>query len=124
MRLFLVLLLVLSGCTASKFNEAQHHLDEGRLAEGYAMFLELAKAGDSRSQFYVGSMLVRGRGVPRDCEAGLRWLYSSSELGESSASFAIYVLAKSHIHECKINDIELSQKYKLLAKEQGYKFRE
>lgn len=115
--------LTVHAAEPDKFGTAQLLLTEEKYEEAYEIFSELASNGHPRSQYHAGSMLVRGRGVAKNCEDGIAMLKKSSKNGYGNASFAIHVLAKNDSETfCGIGDKKMAIKYREIATRQGYEF--
>ncbi len=60
--------------------------------EIFALFLDQAKAGNPRAQFYIGVAYTTGVGVARDPAKALEWIRAAAELGVTSAQGSLGLL--------------------------------
>lgn len=58
---------------------ADEHYKAERYEQAFKFYLELAKYNDKFSQYRVGSMYARGRGVEQDMAEAYAWTYVASE---------------------------------------------
>lgn len=77
--LALALLLFLTACTSTGFEEAMKDYEAHRYTKAFQKFIDLGKNGDKRAQFYVGRMLHLGEGVAQDKFAAFLWYRKSAE---------------------------------------------
>src|SRR3990167_2513064 len=69
------------------YDRARALLKANKLAEAFAAYEDLARAGDVQCQIYVGWMLHEGQGVPRDKERALGWFERAATLGSKEGAF-------------------------------------
>lgn len=75
-----------------------------------ASLKEKAQQGHPEAKFLLGSYMVRGEGMPQDCDDGIKWLTDASEDGVEGASLA---LSKMYANGflCNITDKEKANYY-------------
>ena len=69
----------------SRFNEAFEAFMAGSYNTAYEVFLELAEAGSSVCQYYLGVMLLEGKGALQDFGLAHMWLNIASSQGHDKA---------------------------------------
>ena len=68
-----------------RFNEAFEAFMGGSLHTAYEGFLELAEAGSSVCQYYLGVMFLEGKGALQDFGLAHMWLNIASSRGHNKA---------------------------------------
>ena len=66
---------------------AQRSFDKKRFTEAFALYEDLAKAGDPRCQVLVGWMYNEGLGVKRDKEKAVNWFERAASMGSKEGAF-------------------------------------
>jgi hypothetical protein len=79
------LTLICAGAIIWRFVHAQ--LNNRQLAKQAATYRIRAEQGDAESQFKLGSMYSRGKGVPQDYGEAVRWYRKSAEQGYAKAEY-------------------------------------
>lgn len=120
MKRYLLLLVLLSGCANNPEVLPEEGIAKDNAKKEVELFLFNAEKGDPVAQYHYGSVLVRAKGVKRDCKQGVEWLIKSSKNGNAKASFALSVINKQTAMKCGLQNIEESEKYRQIAIEQGY----
>jgi len=69
-----------------EFNKTFSAFMSGEFDAAYSGFLEMAKAGSSVCQYYLGLMFLRGKGVLQDYCLAHMWLNVASSRGHDKAS--------------------------------------
>lgn len=69
------------------YRTAHELLDQSRYAEAFAIYEDLAKAGDPQSQVFLGWMYHEGLGVTKDAEKALGWFERAASLGSKEGAF-------------------------------------
>ena len=69
----------------SRFNEAFEAFMAGSYNTAHEVFLELAEAGSSVCQYYLGVMLLEGKGALQDFGLAHMWLNIASSQGHDKA---------------------------------------
>ena len=69
----------------SRFNEAFEAFMAGSYNTAYEVFLELAEAGSSVCQYYLGVMFLEGKGALQDFGLAHMWLNIASSRGHDKA---------------------------------------
>jgi TPR repeat protein len=62
---------------------------DGNYVAAMSNFRPLAEGGDARSQFYVGTLYLDGRSVPRDPRIAASWFEMAARRGDVDAAFAL-----------------------------------
>ena len=74
------------GHAIAQTNLGEHLLNDGRLEEGFEMFMLSAEQGYTQSEFYVGIMIMeKGEGVPANREEARRWWERAAAKGHEGA---------------------------------------
>lgn len=92
--------------------------NEGRFSDAFPVFEELAETGNVEATCGLADMYLRGEGVGKDVENGLRLLRCAVDLGHANAAFNLGALHRTGADGVPI-DISLSKKFFLRAKELG-----
>lgn len=83
----LVTMVALAGggtpARADRFEDALLDYRRGEYGESFASFEKLAKQGDARAQFWIGTMWYHGRGKPQNFKEAYRWYLRSAYLGNA-----------------------------------------
>lgn len=66
-------------------HKAQQRYESGDFSDAFRLFEQAAKAGNSRAQFQVGFMCLKGQGTDRDFSSSARWLRKSANNGNAEA---------------------------------------
>ncbi|MFL5346518.1 MAG: tetratricopeptide repeat protein [Hyalangium sp.] len=74
------------------FAQASRLLERGRIAEAFRLFLEAAKAGNSRAQLTVGYLYDTGQGVSRSRTQAMSWYRRAVRQGDAAAANNIATL--------------------------------
>lgn len=69
----------------SRFNQAFEAFMAGSYNTAYEVFLELAEAGSSVCQYYLGVMFLEGKGALQDFGLAHMWLNIASSRGHDKA---------------------------------------
>lgn len=69
------------------YDRARELVKANRFGEAFAIYEELARAGDTPCQIYAGWMLYEGHGVPQDKERALSWFERAATLGSREGAF-------------------------------------
>ncbi|MES9902036.1 MAG: tetratricopeptide repeat protein [Sedimenticola sp.] len=120
--LLVIQLVIFSGSVNSSTNpydEAMKLVNVGEYRKAFDIALVSAKEGHARSQYIVGFMLAKGRGVEMNCQEGLSWLHKSSEAGYYAASYMLGVFSLLPKHPCATVDTEKAREYMEKASAQG-----
>ena len=64
-------------CATTSLQQAIDAINRQDYSSAYNQLLPLARQGDREAQYYLGSMLVEGKGVAADPEKGVSWLQKS-----------------------------------------------
>lgn len=98
--IFLMTLLFASGLNADqiheddkKFKEAVRYKSKKEYAKAFTLFLDLAKKGYGRPQYYLSLAYKLGQGVEQNDAQALYWLKSAAKLGNIRA---ITLLAETY----------------------------
>ncbi len=90
-----VVLLAAPACTGFKAGEGMKAGEEAYLRGDYATafkeFRPLAEQGDADAQFVLGTMYLRGRGVPQDYNEAVRWYRLAAAQGFTMAQYNLGV---------------------------------
>jgi TPR repeat protein len=82
----LVLALLLAASPAyADFDEGVAAYDRGDYATALREFRPLAEQGDAGAQSYLGSMYLKGKGVPEDHAEAVTWYRKAAEQGNAIA---------------------------------------
>lgn len=82
--------LICVGAIAWHFVHAE--LAERRLAKEAIAYRAGAEQGNAESQFKMGSMYSRGKGVPQDYNEAIRWYRKSAEQGYAKAEYNLSIM--------------------------------
>lgn len=74
------------GSEGPGFAQASRLLERGRIEEAFRLFLEVAKAGNSRAQLTVGYLYDTGEGVGRSRLQAMSWYRRAVRQGEAAAA--------------------------------------
>jgi hypothetical protein len=72
---------------AESYQTAHELLNHSRYAEAFAIYEDLAKAGDPQCQVFLGWMYYEGLGVTKDAEKALNWFERAASLGSKEGAF-------------------------------------
>jgi len=72
--LFILLITPLAGVQASMLDEGIQAYDRKEYKTAYDQLLPLAEQGEGEAQYYIGGMLIDGKGVSTDTSRGVYWL--------------------------------------------------
>lgn len=72
---------------AQPYQEASELFLAGRYAEALPLYQELANAGDSLCQVFLGWMYYEGLGVSRDQDTAFVWFRRAADLGSREGAF-------------------------------------
>ncbi|HVY71804.1 MAG TPA: tetratricopeptide repeat protein, partial [Verrucomicrobiae bacterium] len=61
------------------------------LAEAAAMYRTAAEKGDTKAQFKLGLLYLKGEGVPQDFVEAVRWLRKAAEAGDAMVQYQLAV---------------------------------
>ena len=82
---YFVIVLVLFSTTgvvqAATLDQAIDAIDRKQYTKAYEQLLPLAEQGSAEAQYYLGGMLVEGKGVSADPGKGVQWLQKSVDNG-------------------------------------------
>jgi uncharacterized protein len=67
--------------------KASNAYNEGRFAEAYSLYKELALGGHGESQVFVGWMLLEGKGIASNPTEAAQWFERSASLGSPQGAF-------------------------------------
>lgn len=70
----------------TRFAQASHLLERGRIKQAFLLFLEVAKEGDSSAQLNVGYFYDTGQGVSRSRTLAVYWYRRAVRQGEAAAA--------------------------------------
>ena len=70
---------------AADFPAAVEAYAKGDYERAFALFQELADAGDARAQYRLAQLLANGTGTPRDGSAALHWYRQAAQGGSTEA---------------------------------------
>ncbi|MGY9056068.1 MAG: tetratricopeptide repeat protein, partial [Alphaproteobacteria bacterium] len=92
---FLAAVVIWSGTAQADFDTGWRAFQKGDFAAALAAWRPLAEAGDARSQFNLGTMYDRGRGVLVDPVKAAEWWRRAAEGGYARAqhNFASSLIA-------------------------------
>ena len=85
--LTLAVLLGSAGCTTTidDVNQGYIAYQKGDYATALRELKPLAEQGDAKSQYYLGAMYEKGKGVPKDDKIAVKWYRLSAEQGYANA---------------------------------------
>jgi len=83
------LLCITLSVHAANFEEGFTAYRDGNLDLARTTWEAAAETGDSRSMFSLGSLYMRGKGVPQDPSAGYKWFLRAAEAGLPQAQYNI-----------------------------------
>ena len=81
--LLAVSLCVTVSAKAEYFDDALLTYRHGEYLEAFSMFEKLAKQGDARAQFWIGTMWYQGKGKPQNYREAFRWYLRSAYAGNA-----------------------------------------
>lgn len=70
---------------ADLFDDALLTYRQGHNADAFVMFEKLARTGDARAQFWIGTMWYHGKGKPQNYREAFRWYLRSGFQGNADA---------------------------------------
>lgn len=73
-----------TGRTGTSKQESPNHLIK--------QYLKQAEAGHRKAQYRLGMMYLRGEGVERNHELGMRWLHTAAKRGDSEAQYQLGII--------------------------------
>lgn len=74
---------------AASFEEGLSAYREGNLDLARSTWEAAAEVGDNRSMFSLGSLYMRGKGVPENPASGYKWFFRAAEAGLPQAQYNI-----------------------------------
>lgn len=74
-----------AGDSESLYNVGVYHYKQGTFSQAFLWFHEAATRGIATGMMRVGSMHLKGEGVPEDREEGLRWVRAAAKAGLPAA---------------------------------------
>ena len=83
--------------TATDFETGQRALKQGRFDDAYDIWLPLANAGDTASQYSLGFLFKNGQGVDRDDAKAASWFEQAASKGHVGAQTMMGLLYYSGI---------------------------
>ena len=86
---------VQAGDSGAMYNVGVYHYKQGQLSKALLWFHEAATRGIPTGMMSIGSMHIKGEGVPEDREEGLRWVRAAAKAGLPAAK----TLLDLHEHE-------------------------
>jgi len=88
-RIFLVGVVLLTGCFAARAAEQQAQVDYSRLS--VQQLTPLAEKGDAEAQNNLGVRYATGRGVPKDDVEAVKWLRKAADQNYAEAQCSLGV---------------------------------
>jgi tetratricopeptide (TPR) repeat protein len=76
---------VQAGDSEAIYNVGVYHYKQGQFSKAFLWFHEAATRGIAAGMMRVGSMHMKGEGVPEDSEEGLRWVRAAAKAGLPAA---------------------------------------
>jgi len=76
---------VQAGDSGAIYNVGIYHYKQGQFSTAFLWFHEAATRGIAAGMMSVGSMHMKGEGVPEDSEEGLRWVRGAAKAGLPAA---------------------------------------
>lgn len=76
---------VQAGDSEAIYNVGVYHYKQGKFSKAFLSFNEAATRGIAAGMMRVGSMHMKGEGVPEDSEEGLRWVRAAAKAGLPAA---------------------------------------
>ncbi len=76
---------VQAGDSGSIYNVGVYHYKQGKFSKAFLWFTEAAHRGIAAGMMSLGSMHMKGEGVPEDSEEGLRWVRAAAKAGLPAA---------------------------------------
>ena len=76
---------VQAGDSGAIYNVGVYHYKQGKFSKAFLWFHEAATRGIAAGMMSVGSMHMKGEGVPEDREEGLRWVRAAAKAGLPAA---------------------------------------
>ena len=76
---------VQAGDSDAIYNVGVYHYKQGKLSKALLWFHEAATRGIAAGMMSIGSMHMKGEGVPEDREEGLRWVRAAAKAGLPAA---------------------------------------
>ena len=76
---------VQAGDSDSIYNVGVYHYKQGRFSQAFLWLNEAATRGIAAGMMSVGSMHMKGEGVPEDSEEGMRWVRAAAKAGLPAA---------------------------------------
>lgn len=80
---------VQAGDSESIYSVGLYHYKQGRFSQAFLWLHEAATRGIAAGMMSVGSMHMKGEGVPEDSEEGLRWVRAAAKAGLPAAKTAL-----------------------------------
>lgn len=117
--LVVLLALGVGGVAQADFDTGLRAYQNGDYQAAVQAWRPLAAQGDTKAQFWLGSMYYRGQGVPRNVPVALRWVRRAAELGNVEAQAALGSLYFFGDDQVPANDRE-AQRWFRMAAEQGH----
>jgi TPR repeat protein len=95
LRLVAAAALTLAACASPDWSHGLSSYRQGRFDLALGDFEPLARSGNPYAQFMMGTMYLRGEGVPRDPGQAVRWFRQAADTGEPNSQGALGVLYKA-----------------------------
>ncbi len=76
---------VQAGDSGAIYNVGVYHYKQGQFSKAFLWFHEAATRGIAAGMMSLGSMHMKGEGVPEDSEEGLRWVRAAAKAGLPAA---------------------------------------
>jgi len=105
-------------CATTSLQQAIDAINRQDYSSAYNQLLPLARQGDREAQYYLGSMLVEGKGVKADPEKGVSWLEKSvdNKYHLAAQTLGYYEGTQSHDLQGLLRNHEvLSEKIKVAS---------
>ncbi len=80
-------IVTLSGAAHADFQTGWTAYQEGNFTKALSAWRPMAEAGDARSQFNIGNMYDRGRGVAADRGLAITWWRKAADRGYARAQY-------------------------------------
>ena len=112
-----MLLLGLTGTARAGMDAAIEAYKRGDYGAAWEVWTQLATAGDSEAQYFLGHLYAKGQGVAQDHDAALTWFRSAATGGDAYGQFALgYVYEHGQGVE---RDLSVAARWYRAAAEQG-----
>ena len=83
--LILIALLIAAPVSAADFQKGLTAAQSGDFATALREWTPLAKQGNARAQFFLGTMYDKGDGVPQDYKTAVKWYRLAAKQGNANA---------------------------------------